>query len=830
MELPYAGLHQLCAPMLDRMEGLPPPQRDALRTAFGLSSGSAPDQFLVGLAVLSLLSDATEAQPLLCLIDDQQWVDRASANVLAFVARRLGAESLGMVFGVRVPGQELSGLPGLEISGLPAADARQLLDSALGGPIDARVRDRIVAETHGNPLALMEIPRGMTPAQLAGGFGLPEMARASADVEESFRRRMSALPSDTRRLLLLAAADPTGDAALVWRAAARLGIEVAAGPTAVDAGLADIGTRVRFRHPLVRSVAYWSASPSDRVAVHGALAETTDRTLDPDRRAWHLAATATGQDEEIAAELERSADQARARGGLAAAGAFLEKSAMLTPDPQRRSERALAAAGTKVQAGAFDSATSLLATAEAGPLDDLQQARIGLLRAQLAFATSRGGDAPLLLVRAARRFEPIEPRLARETYLDAISAAAFAGRLASPGGDVRQVARAAAASPRPVHLSRPPDLLLDGLTANFVDGYPAGVPGLRAALTAFGSDMSTDEELRWMWLINLAALHLWDDEHWDTLSRRYLELVRRAGAVNELPLALSTRALMLMFVGDLTTASALIDEQHTVTEATGIGLAPYAAMRLAAMRGQKEEAIALIERTSEEAPHRGEGISIAVAEWTRAVLHQEYPEIRYPGVANWAAAELIEAAAYSGKLDTAAEATRWITEMTEASGTDWALGVEARSRALLAEGENADRLYKDAIAHLARSRVRAELARAHLLYGEWLHRERRRADAREQLRTASQLMEEMGMTAFADRARRGLTATGETADKRTVATGATELTAHENQIARLARDGLSNPEIGLRLFISPKTVQYHLSKVFVKLEISSRSQLVSVLR
>jgi DNA-binding CsgD family transcriptional regulator len=843
-ELPFAGLHQLCAPLLDRLDRLPTPQRDALRTAFGMSAGSAPDQFLIGLAVLSLLSDVAEERPLLCLVDDQQWVDRASAQVLAFVARRLGAESVGMVFGVRVPGQELAGLRELEVIGLPDNDARELLNSVLRGPLDTRVRDQIIAETRGNPLALLEIPRGLTPAELAAGYGFPDIARVPASMEETFRMRVDALPEPSQRLLVLAAADATGDPTLVWRAAAALGIEFTASGAAIEAGLAEFGTRIRFRHPLVRSVIYWSATPAQRQAAHGALAEATDRTLDPDRRVWHLAEAATGPAEDIAADLEQSAEHARARGGLAAAAAFLERAAGLTVDPGLRAQRALAAASTKFQAGAFDAATALLATAEGGPLDELQQAHVDLVRAQLAFATSRGGEAPLLLLGAARRFEPIEASLARETYLDAISAAAFAGRLATPGGHVLEVAAAAASAPRPAHPPRACDLLMDGLAANFVGGYPAGTPDLAAALTVFGNGMSVDEELRWMWLINLAALHLWDDKHWDALSARYIHLARTAGAVNELPLALSTRALMLMFVGDLPTAAALIDEQHTVTEATGIGLAAYGGMRLAAMRGQQAETIALIEQTAAEAPRRGEGISIAVAEWTRAVLHnglgnypaamaaakqalyhQEYPDLHYPGVANWAAAELIEAAAYSGMTDTAAEATAWITEMTEASGTPWAQGVGARSRALLAEGDDAERLYKEAIIHLSESRVRTELARAHLLYGEWLRREHRRSDAREQLRTARELLEGMGMAAFADRAERELRATGEAARKRTVIASTAELTMHENQVARLARDGLSNPEIGLRLFISPKTVQYHLSKVFVKLDITSRAQL-----
>jgi DNA-binding CsgD family transcriptional regulator/tetratricopeptide (TPR) repeat protein len=847
MELPFAGLHQLCAPILDRLEQLSVPQRGALQTAFGTIAGSAPDQFLIGLAVLGLLSAVAEEEPLLCLVDDQQWLDRASAQVLAFVARRLGAESVGMIFATRTPADELAGLPELVIRGLPDAEARKLLSSVIAGPIDGRVGNQIIAETRGNPLALLELPRGLSPAELAGGFGLPGAAPLSGAVEENFRRRVAALPIETQRLLALAAADPTGDPGLVWRAAGHLGIEAIVADAAVEAGLAEIGTRVRFRHPLARAVAYWSASLEDRRAAHRALAEVTETAVDPDRRIWHLAVASAGPDEELAAELERSAEHARARGGLAAAAAFMERSALLTLDPEVRARRALAAASTKFQAGAFDTAVELLAMAENGPIDEIQQASIDLVRGALAFATNRGGDAPLLLLEAARRFEPIDADMARQTYLDAILAAAFAARLATPGGGIREVARAAMLAPRPTHPPRAPDLLLDGLAANFVTGYASAVPELREALSTFGNDMSADEELRWLWLATWAALHMWDDGHWDPLSERYLRLVRTAGALSELPLALSTRAMMLLFTGDLTTASTLVDEQRAVTEATGGNLAPYAAMGLAALRGRRAEAFALIEQTAREVPQRGEGAGMAVAEWAAATLHnglgeypeamaaaeralhhQEYPELRYPGVANWAAAEHVEAAVRSGFRDKAAATVGWITEMTSASGTDWALGVEARSRALLADGEEADQLYQTAIARLSSSGVGAECARAHLIYGEWLRRERRRVDAREQLRTAHRMLDSMGMAAFAERARRELLATGETARKRTVITRP-ELTAQEIQIARLAREGLSNPEIGTRLFISAKTVQYHLRKVFAKLDITSRSQLEYVL-
>jgi len=853
MELAFAAVHQLCAPMLGHLERLPGPQRDALRTVFGMSAGPAPDRFLVGLAVLSLLSDAAEKQPVICLVDDQQWLDQASAQVLTFVARRLGAESVGLVFATRVPGGALAGLPELVVEGLREADARALLETALTGPVDARVRDQIVAETRGNPLALLELPRGLPPAELAGGFGLPGAIPLPGSIEESFGQRVSALPDQTRLLLLIAAADPTGDPALVWRAAARLGV----GPTAVGpeaagaaagAGLAEFGVRVRFRHPLVRSVVYRSAPIQRRRLAHGALAEVTDALIDPDRRAWHRAQATSGLDENVAAELERSADRARARGGLAAAAAFLERAAMLTPDPAKRAERALGAAGTKIQAGAFTAAEDLLAVAESGPLSELERARADLLKAQLNSVTSRGGAAPLLLAQAAKRLEPIDPALARATYLDGLTAAMFAGRLASPGGHTRDVASAARAAPRPPHPPRAPDLLLDGLAANFTDGYAAGVPFLRQALTAFGHGMSADEELRRLWLATLSALHRWDDYHWDLLSRRYVDLAHQAGALSELPLAHSTRSYMLLFAGDLAAATSLTEEGQAIAEATGSQLAPYAAMALAALRGSQAEASALIGGTLSDAGRRGEGIGMSVAEWANAVLHnglgryreamrsaeralyhQEYPGMRYPGVANWAAAELIEAAARSGRAEAAAATYRWIAEMTSASGTDWALGVEARSHALLTEGEAAEGLYQEAIACLGRSRVRAELARAHLLYGEWLRRQRRRGEAREQLRVALDMLEAMGMEAFAERARHELRATGDAARKRAGAASDQQLTVQEAQIARLASDGMSNPEIGARLFLSPRTVQYHLSNVFAKLGLTSRSQLAVAL-
>jgi DNA-binding CsgD family transcriptional regulator len=838
MELPFAGLHQLCAPMLDNLPHLPRPQREALRTAFGISAGSAPDRFLVGLAVLSLLSDAAEQQPLVCVVDDEQWLDRASAHVLGFVARRLVAESVGLIFAARVPSSELMGLPELAVEGLSESDARALLDAALAGPVDSPVLDRIVAETRGNPLALLELSRAVSPRQVAGGFWLPGAVRLSGGIEEHFRQRIEALPTTTRRLLLIAAAEPVGDPALLWRAAAQMEIDAAAAEPAVEANLVEVGSRVRFRHPLVRSVVYGSALPQERREVHAALGDATDLQRDADRRAWHRANAAPGPDEEVAEELERSAGRARARGGLAAAAAFLERATVLSVGSPRRTERALAAASAKIKAGEFAAARDLLSVAESGSPDDFQQARIDLMEAELALLTNRGSDAPSLLLKAARRLESIDADLSRATYLQALSSGYFAGRLATGGGAV-EVARAAATTPPPTHAPRASDFLLDGLVAHYNSGYDAGLPILRKGLQAFSAGMPDDEELRWHWVAGIVARHVWDDERWHSLSERHVQLARSVGALSELPVALNSRAFMLLFAGDLTGAAALIQELQPAIEATGTRLAPYAALGLAVLSGRSGEANALIENITRDVTPRGEGIGLTVVDWAHAVLNNalgNYQEalrsaarstgyLREMTAPTWAMAELIEAATRSGQDDVAADALARLADTTSVSDTDWGRGIEARSRALLSEGDTAEHLYREAIDHLSRCRVRADLARAHLLYGEWLRRQRRRVDARTELGIALEMLESMGMEAFAERARRELQATGEKARKRAISTSNEGLTPQEWQVARLARDGLSNPEIGARLFISARTVQYHLRKVFAKLGINSRSQL-----
>jgi DNA-binding CsgD family transcriptional regulator len=842
MELAFAALHQICMQLPGRRGRLPEPQRDAIAAAFGERTGPPPDRFLVGLATLSLFSEVAEPRPLLCTVDDAQWLDRASAQVLAFVARRLLADGVALVVATRDRVDLFTGLPELPVGGLAGRDARTLLSSALAAPLDRRVRDRIVAETRGNPLALLELPRGLTPAELAGGFGALDAPALSGRIEESFHRRDESLPPATRRLLLLAAAEPTGDPALLWRAAALLGIPPDAADAATADGLLSIGTSVTFPHPLARSAVYRSASPAERRAVHQALAEATDPVADPDRRAWHRAEAAAGPDEQIAAQLQRCAGRAQARGGLAAAAAFLQRSAELTLSPARRADRALAAAEAKQHAGEFDAALGLVAAAESGAsLTDLQRARAELLRGQITYASSRGNDAPPLLLHAAERLGPLDARLARDTYLEALSAALMAGRLAH-GAGVREVAEAARTAPPPPEPARPSDLLLDGLAVLVTDGYQAGVPLLKHAVgVARSADGPGQEQLRWLGLAAHAAALTWDDESWDVLTARRARIAREVGALGVLPLALNTRAGPLNMAGEFEAAEELIAEIDTIIEATQGSIAPYGALGLAALRGRPAEVAALVDAASAEVLRRGEGLGLGLVHWATAVLRnslRRYDEAltaAYQAIEGsalehfsvWGLVELIEATSRGGEPGRAAGALRRLSESTRASGSDWALGIEARSRALLSQDdEQADRLYLEAIGRLGRTRARIELGRAHLLYGESLRR-RRRGDARAQLRTAYEIFGSVGAGALAERARTELAAAGEHAGRRARARSA--LTAQEAQIARLAGGGASNPEIAAQLFISPATVAYHLRKVFTKLGVGSRRQLIGAI-
>ena len=836
MELAFSGLHQLCGPMVDHLDTLPAPQRAALETVFGLSNGPPPDRFLVGLAMLTLLAEVAEEQPLICIVDDAQWLDRATAQILAFVARRLLADRIALVCAARtgIGDDGFSGLPELQIGGLEADDARALLRDHVHGPLDAAVCDQIVAESHGNPLALVELPRTWNTAELAGGFGLPGSQPVVGKIEQSYARRLRLLPADTRLLVLAAAAEPTGDPLLLSHAAETLGLDMAAADTAVDAGLLAVGARVEFAHPLVRSAAYRAAPAEERRRVHRALADATDAETDPDRRAWHRARATPGPDEDVARELELSAGRAQARGGLAAAASFLRRAVALTVEPARRAERALAAAETSLQAGAFDAALSLVATAEAEALGEFQRGRVDLVRGHAVFASRLGGDAPPLLLKAARRLEPFDLQLARETYLIAWAAAIFAGQEDA----VVEICRAVRNLSRP-STPRPLDLLLDGLALLTTDGRAAATPILQRAAKAL-VEIPVEDVLRWGWVATGASDAVWDVEGTHAVAVRNVQLARAAGALAELPVHLNALGLAAAWTGDLAHVAALLAEADSVAAATGSPIAPYAGLRLAALQGGEAAASAVIATAIEHAAAGGQGLAATQANWAAAVLYnglRRYEEAAscarqaasntfVPWMSMWALPELVEAAARVGEAQAAREALDRLRETTQPSGSDFALGIEARCQAVVSDGEAADDAYGEAIDRLSGTRLRPELARARLLYGEWLRRGGRRVDAREQLRAAHNTFVAIGMEAFAERARRELVATGEKVRRRNDEVRH-QLTPQEEQIARLARDGLSNPEIGAQLFISARTVEYHLAKVFPKLGISSRRQLRS---
>ena len=849
-ELAFAGLHQLCAPMLSHLDALPAPQRDALRTVFGMTHGASPDQFLIGLAVLRLLSEATRQQPVVCVVDDYQWLDRASASTLGFVARRLAAQPVGLVFGVRVPDEGLTGLPRLAVTGLREADARALLDSTLIGALDSRVKELIIAEARGNPLALLELARGLTPERLAGGFGLPDATPLPVRIEESFRRQLDALPGQSRRFLQVAAAEPSGDPLLVWRAAALLGIPADSAEPALQQKLLQIGAAVRFCHPQVRSAAYRSASAEERRRIHATLAEVSDPASDPDRLAWHRAEATVRPDEDVAAELERSVSRAKSRGGLSAAAAFLERAALLTPDPGRRVARALAAAEFKHQAGASDAAAKLLAIAEVRPLEERDHARVSLLRGRMAFSAGRGRETTMLLLDAARRYEALDPRLAREAYLEALYAA-LRGHESdyTTAVDVAKAARSVTAPSE----RRASDLLLEGIATLVADGYVAGAPAVRRAIGILrggkeSGGESSGEQLRLLFVAGRGAISTWDDESWRELTTRQIVVARASGALSQLPFALTEMVGLHLHAGELTAAAALVQEISAIKKATSAELPDLGAMALAAWEGRDAEAFRLINEIISEMNTRGRGFGATVAHYTASLLHNGLGQHKdalaaaelaacHPeelAFANLALVELIEAAVRCGQRDRAAAAMERLTAITEPCDTAWGRGVTARCRALLSDGVLADRLYRESIACLESAPAGAELARAHLLYGEWLRSGDRRAEAREELQIARAMLQEMGMGAFRDRAGEQLLAVSSAPGGRKVrsprilAVGEA-LTDQEVQVALLARSGLSNPEIVNQLFISARTVQYHLGKVFTKLGITSRNELVHAL-
>ncbi len=852
VELAYAGLHQLCVPLLDHLDALPGPQREALDVAFGLGAGPTPDRFLVGLAVLSLLAAAADTQPVLCLIDDVQWLDEVSVQTLGFVARRLLAEPVALVFGVRDDGTEvLPGLPAMPIGGLDDNGARELLETVMPGRLDEKVRDRYIAETRGIPLAVLELPRNLTAAELAGGFA-SGTHHSAGRLEERFASRIKALPKPTRQLVLAAAAEPVGDAALFLRAAAHLGIPVDALGPAEDAGIIEFGPRMRFHHPLMRSAAYLAATVAERRAVHSALAVATDPASDPDRRAWHAANASAGPDDGVAADLEASAGRAHHRGGVAAAAAFLERAAVLTSDPARRGSRSLAAAQAKRDAAAPAAAHDLLATAELCPLTDLQRAQVTRLRAQMEFSRSRGGepgapqvaDAAAGLLAAARGLDGLDDELARDTYLEALAAAMFAGSCGEPGAIELVAGAARAAIGKITRIDRPIDHLLSGVADLIIDGPGAGSRSLRTALDLC-CDQARRNDAGALSMLSLAfpivqesvGGELWDEDVNRRMAVVMVRFARDTGALTILPSALAFRAGTCVLAGEFGSAMSYLDEADAISSATGYRPIKYHRLHLAAWRGSPAEAVGLIEAATAEGTRRGEGRLLDVAGFCSAVLYNgmgRYDEayaaasraVEYLnlGFGGWCLSELVESAAHLGELDVARDAARALQARAGPSGTDSGLAAVAKAQALLADDEQADRLFTEALTRYERGSAAAQLARSHLSYGEWLRRSNRRNDARTHLGRAHDMFTRMGAVAFADRARRELVATGAKVRKQPVASG-DELTAQEAQIARLAADGLTNQEIGAQLFISTHTVEWHLRKVFVKLGVTSRRQL-----
>jgi DNA-binding CsgD family transcriptional regulator len=841
MELPFATLHQLCSPLLDRVEQLPTPQRDALEVAFGRSAGPAPDRFLVGLAVLTLLSLAAEERPVLCVVDDAQWLDEVSAKTFAFIARRVLAESVGLLFAAREITADLGGLPALELHGLRNGDARALLNSVVISRLDEQIRDRIVAETRGNPLALIELPRGLTVEQLAGGLGLLGTSRQELPtrLEQTFRQRIDAISPPARDLLLLAAAEPVGDLVLIRQAADRLGIEIDAAHS--SDGLLTIEESVRFRHPLVRSAVYRSAPVTQRRSVHLALAEATDPELDPDRRAWHLAAAAPGPDEAVASELERSADRAQARGGIAAAAAFLHRALELTAGARLRSSRAIAAAEVSFQAGGLDMTRRLLAVAETSPLDDFQAGRAALLTGQLTLVLGYSDDAAPLLLQAARMLEPFDLERARGAYINAYGSALTAAHL----GHATVLFQICRAILDRLPEEKAPDalsLLLKAVAQKHTEGTASAIPILRRAADGL-AEMPEHDVLRWGWMASIASNELWDKAGRSAVLHRQARIVRGAGALADLPVHLNALALDQVEDGELAKAQVLIAESDTVAAVTGSQFPPFASLRLRSMQGREAEACALIDATIMLATAGRQGLAVNVANWSAAVLFNglgRYDEAaeaaRLASVDNnhifprmYALSELVEAASRMGDMESANEALQRLVAMTQTAETDAALGAQTRAQALLSTAESADGLYNEAIERFGQTTLRPDLARTHLLYGEWLRRVGRRTHAQGHLRTAHQMFAAMGMEAFAERTRRELAATGEAVAKRTGETRE-EFTPQEEQIATLVRDGLSNPEIATQLFLSSRTVEWHLRKVYAKLGVRSRRELRAKLR
>ena len=848
--LGFAAVHQLLVPVLTATDRLPKPQRRALGVAFGLINAPPADPFLVGLGVLTLLSDAAEVRPVLCAIDDAQWLDEESAHVLSFVARRLRADRVGMLFAIRDTGDSdsrLRALPSLRVGGLPEQDASELLETSIDWPIDPRVAARIIAAAGGNPLAVLEAARGLSREQLDGRAPLPEPLPVGHRIEESFSRRVRELSAQTQMLLLLAATDSGSRGDSLWRAATAMGIpESAAGP-AEAAGLVVFGPEVRFRHPLVRSAIYHGATPVQQRQAHRALAQACDPDLDALPRAWHLAAAATRPQERVAAQLAAVADRARRRGGYAAAAALLERAALLTPDDEARAERHLSAARAYLLAGAVDRADTLLTEAAPSLRDPRSIAQTTQLKGRIQFDRGHMAEGVSHLVRAAARLQPVDPRAARDALLSALESAAFAGWASSAAllDEIVRIAKELPATGDPSDLV--PDLLLEGYTARLTGGYAAGAPALRRAVAAsLGEDIDRDVEpdvaLRNLELAAIPAFDLLDHAATERVAARWIDRARDSGALARLAGGLAFRSALVDAPGGrLDAARAAESEARELAEATHnpAVVPPTGAHTLPALAlsGREAETRATAAAVAREAPSRGAAGEAAFAAYWLGVLEislgnygsavtcldSAYTDDT-PLIGTQALPELVEAGVRAGRRDLAERALRRLGDRATATGTPLALGLLARSEALLAAPAEAQQKYEEGLALLGRTGAAPQLARTLLLYGEWLRRQRRRREARDQLRAALDRFEAMALVCFAERARVELRATGEHVRKREVGI-LEELTPQEAQIAALASRGEANREIAAQLFVSPSTVEYHLRKVFRKYGVTSRTQL-----
>ncbi|WP_106814525.1 helix-turn-helix transcriptional regulator [Microbacterium timonense] len=835
--LAYAALHQLCRPLMDFVSDLPVPQREALRTVFGEVPGPSPDRLLVSLATLSLLSRAAEERPLLCVVDDAQWLDALSAQVLGFVARRLEAEPIGMVFAARAeePLAWADGLSHLGVGGFATSDARDLLRSLVPGTVHPRALERIVDESEGNPLVIVEAARAMRPAEIATGIMLSSRPSRPSELEAHFARQVAGLPSDTRTLLLVAAAEPFADAAAIERAAAHLGVAPEAALAAAEIGLCDPGGGVRFRHPLVRAAVYRSASPSSVRDAHSALAATYDPGGDRVLLAWHRALAATHADEEAAAELASAAERTLSRGGPATAAELLRRARAITDDAELRDRWALLTALAELLAGQFDNARRELTELRGRPVNERVRAEAKLIGARVEFARIRGGATVSLFLDAASDLLHVDVPAAQEAFFHAMSASLFAGVLAADAG-LRDVA--AQWQSAGIDAGDEPSRLMSALVCVIDRGDAGAWAELSDSLARYRGAAALGDAPDRLWLACVAAAAAWDLGTWDALSARHVDMARERGDFSELPIALSSRTFVSLFSGQLGAASDAVMEMATITAATGEVVSPYGAIGLAALRGDAEALAALAQQVADAAQRRSEGTGVAIAHWGSAVIHNgrgqygraaEYArravQLHHSlhATSGWAMAELVEAAVRSGDREEAEAVTARFAAVAQASGTAWAQGVHHRLRALVAEDDAAEPLFVEAVSLLADTAARFDLARTELVYGEWLRRRRRLSDARVHLSTAHESFLAMGADAFGARALAELRAAGATT--RPVPATPQTLTPQESQIARLAGQGLTNAEIAARLFLSPRTVEYHLSKVFMKLEISSRRQL-----